>query len=382
MKRLSVEDLPVSAYMTTDLATVSPDDDLATVLGKMKAHDVHELPVLLKKNLVGVVTMRDIMRRKGVPPTTKVSTLMKAVAALDPDDPLPVAAERLISAGFRALPVVKGRKLVGILSRTDLVRALAEIETLKGLLVRDFMTPNPLAVAEDDQVDVAVKAMQSLGERSIPVVDRNRRLKGVLGMKDVADLFARPKSSIREHQFVTDKDKISIEVKGLMRYPPVTVGPDADVHRAAELMIQHNISSVIVVEDDKPVGILTKADLMHLLAGFRERGRLFVELSGLEDEPSDTYDGMYDLIQKEMRRIAQITTPKTLTIHVQKYKPEGDRWKYSLRSRFATAHRMYYSNHFDWDLRIALSGLLDTLYKRIVKEKERKVTARRRRPST
>jgi len=70
--------------------------------------------------------------------------------------------------------------------------------------------------------------------------------------------------------------------------------------------------------------------------------------------------------------------PRTLAIHIQKYKPEGDRWKYSLRARFTTSHRIYYAHHFDWDLHVALADLLDTLYKRIVKEKERKVTERKR----
>ena len=138
------------------------------------------------------------------------------------------------------------------------------------------------------------------------------------------------------------------------------------------------ISSVIVAENDEPTGIITTQDLMQFLAGLRERDQLFVEIGGLEDEPRDAYDVMYAVIQKEMRRIAQLVQPRTFTIHVQKYKPEGDRWKYSLRARFTTAHRIYYAHHFDWDLQIALSGLLETLYKRIVKEKERKVTERKR----
>src|SRR5439155_936805 len=193
--------------------------------------------------------------------------------------PLPEAAEKMISAGFRAIPVVKGKALVGIISRSDIVRALVETRALEGVVVRDFMTPNPQAVAEDDTVEHAVQIIRSLGERSVPVVDKHRHLKGV---------------------------------------------------------------------------------------------------GGLEDEPKDTYDEIYAVIQKEMRRIAPLVQPRTLTIHFQKYKPEGDRWKYSLRARFTTSHRIYYAHEFDWDLRVALTKLLDTLYKRIVKEKERKVTERKR----
>src|SRR5438876_182837 len=117
---------------------------------------------------------------------------------------------------------------------------------------------------------------------------------------------------------------------------------------------------------------------MSSLAEHREREHTIVEIGGPDNEPNDTYDEIYAVIQKEMRRIASLVQPRTLTIHFQKYKPEGDRWKYSLRARFTTSHRIYYAHEFDWDLRVALTKLLDTLYKRIVKEKERKVTERKR----
>ena len=378
MKRNRVQDLPVSAYMSTDLVTATPDDTLGDVLGKMKSNDVHELPVLERKKLAGVVTMRELMRRRNLPPTTKVSTVLEIAPEINPDTALPEAAEKMISAGFRAVPVVKGKSLIGIVSRSDIVRALVDTRAVEGVAVREFMTPNPQCVAEDDTVEHAVQIMRSLGERSVPVVDKNRHLKGVVGLKDVVELFARPK--VREHygERAGREEKVGLEVKGVMRYPPYTVGPDADVHHAAELMAKNHISSIIVTENDEPVGIITTQDLMQFLAGLREWQQLFVEIGGLEDDPKDTYDEIYDIVQKEMRRIAPLVEPRTLAIHLQKYKPEGDRWKYSLRARFTTAHRIYYAHHFDWDLHVALTGLLETLYKRIVKEKERKVTERKR----
>lgn len=378
MKRNRVQDLPVSAYMSTELVTSTPDDTLGDVLGKMKSNDVHELPVLERKKLAGVVTMRELMRRRNLPPTTKVSTVLEIPPEVNPEMALPEAAEKMISAGFRAIPVAKGKTLVGIISRSDIVRALVDTRALEGTVVGEFMTPNPQCVAEDDPVEQAVQIMRSLGERSVPVVDRNRHLKGVVGLKDVVELFARPKVREQYGDRAGREEKVALEVKGVMRYPPLTVGPNADVHHAAELMAKNHVSSIIVTERDEPVGIITTQDLMAFLAGLRERKQLFVEIGGLEDDPNETYDEIYDVVQKEMRRIAPLVQPRTLAIHIQKYKPEGDRWKYSLRARFTTAHRIYYAHHFDWDLHVALSDLLDTLYKRIVKEKERKVTERKR----
>lgn len=378
MKRNKVQDLRVSDFVSTDLVTVAPDDTIGDALGKMKTNDVHELPVLERKKLVGVVTLRELMRRKNLPPTTKVSTVMQVPPEITPDTPLPEAAEKVISTGFRAIPVAKGKTLVGIISRSDLVRALVETRALEGILARDFMTPNPQCVGENDTVERAIQIMRSLGERTVPVVDKHRHLKGVVGMKDIVNLFARPKVREQYGDRAGEEEKIVIQVQGVMRYPPITVGPDADVHPAAELMAKNHISSVIVTQNEEPIGIITAQDLMQFLAGLREREQLFVEISGLEDEPAEAYDEIYDVIQKEMRSIAEIVEPRTLTIHFQKYSPEGDRFKYSLRARFTTAHRVYHAHHFDWDLHAALKGLLETLHKRILKEKERRMTERKR----
>jgi CBS domain-containing protein/ribosome-associated translation inhibitor RaiA len=378
MKRNKVQDLRVSDFMTTDLVTAAPDDTIGDALGKMKSHDVHELPVLERKKLVGVVTLRELMRRKSLPPETKVSTVLQVPPEIIPDTPLPEAAEKLISTGFRAIPVARGKALVGISSRSDLVRALVETRALEGVLARDFMTPNPIAVAENDTVEHAIQMMRSLGERAVPVVDKNRHLKGVVGMKDIADLFARPKVREQYGERAGREEKVVLEVQSVMRYPPITVGPDADVHRAAELMSKNHISSIVVTEKDEPVGIITTQDLMQFLASLREREQLFVEISGLEDEPPEAFDEIYDVIQKEMRHIAEFVEPRTFAIHFQKYKSEGDRFKYSLRARFTTAHRVYHAHHFDWDLHAAVKGLLEILHKRVQKEKERRITERKR----
>lgn len=377
MPRRNVQDLTVSEFLSTEVVWAEPDDELGVVLGRMRKHDVHEVPVGRKGKMEGVVTLRELMKRHKLPPTTKVSTVMVTAPGIRSDTTLPEAAEQLIMTGFRALPVVDRKKLLGIVSRTDLVRALVETGGLEGLKVRDFMTPNPQAVSENDTIEHAVHVMQSLGERSLPVVDKNRHLKGAIGMKDVTDLFAKPMNREHQGERAGAETKVELEVKSVMHYPPVTMGPDGDLAHAAELMLKNDVSSVIITDKDEPVGIVTKLDLMHFLAGLREREQLFVSISGLEEEPAETYDTIYATVQKEMRRIAQLVTPKTLSLHIQKYKPDGDRWKYSIRCRFQTAHQMYYANHFDWDVHLALKELLETLYKRILKDKERMITERK-----
>ena len=380
MKRSKLNDLHVRDIMSADPVTVTPDETLGDALGKMKKFEVHELPVLRGNVLAGLITMTGIMRRKALPHETNVSTLLQAVPEVTPDDDLPTVAEKLIQTGFRALPVVDRKRLVGIVSRTDLAKVIADLEEFESIRVLDIMTPHPQTVSEDETLEHAIRLMQSLGERSLPVVDGRGHLVGVVGMKDIQDIFARPMTRGSSGEMAGEKVHLELQVKGIMRYPVVTVGPDTSVRKAAELMVKNHISSVIIVEQDAPVGVVTKLDLAELLVGRKEREEVLVQISGLEDEQPDVYETLYDIIRKTMRKISNVTTPRSLTVHVQAYKAEGDRAKYSLHARFQTAHTMYYLAHFDWDLNLAMAGLMDLLEKQVLKEKERRVTDRRRVP--
>src|SRR2546425_8608990 len=324
MRRSKLQDLRVRDVMSSNPVTVTLEETLGDVLGKLKKHEIHEVPVLRGKVVAGLVTMTGIMRRRTLPPETGVATLVQPAPEVAPEDDLPTVAEKMLQGGFRALPVVERKRLVGIVSRTDLARAIAEGDEFKDIAVNTVMTPSPQAASEDDSVEQAVRTMQSLGERSLPVVDRARRLVGIIGHRDIADLFARPKTRQQQGDTAGEKTRLDIPVKSVMRTPVVTVGPEASVQHAAELMLKYDISSVIVADREEPTGVVTKLDLVELVAGLKEREELLVQISGLDEQP-DVYESLYDVIRKAMKKLANIITPRSLTVHVQTYKAEGDR---------------------------------------------------------
>ncbi len=376
MPKLRLRDLKVRDFMSRDVVTGTPDEPLSEILGRMRSKEIHEVPIVEKKKLVGIVSMGAIARHKSIQPSTKASHVMIAPPEIAPDLDLPAACELFLSSGHRTLPVAEKGKLVGILSRTDVVRALADCVEIESMTVREVMTPQPQCVNANETVAQARTVMVGLGERAVPVVDGERRLIGVVGLKDLTDVFARPQDAEKRRGGGGEKDPVKVLVKSIMR-SPVTVKPDANLKQGLVVMSEKRISSLVVVENDEPVGIITSADLVELAARFREREGLFVQISGLEEQP-DVYDQIYDMIQKAMRRISNLVTPRLLNLHIVQYKAEGDKSKWSLRARFATDHRMYHLKHFDWDLFKALDGMLDQLEARVKEQKDLRITERKR----
>lgn len=379
MPKLRLRDLKVRDFMSRDVVTGTADEPLTEILGRMRAKDVHEIPIVERGKLVGIVSMAAIARHKSLQPAAKAAHAMQPAPEVSQTLDLPSAAEQFLSTGHRTLPVAEKGKLVGVLSRSDLVRALADCDEVRGMGIGDVMTPQPQCVNANETVAQARTVMVGLGERAVPVVDGERRLVGVVGLKDLTDVFAKPRDAEKRRGGGGERDPVRILVGSIMR-PPVSVKPDTALPKALAVMTEKRISTLVIEDEGEPTGIITSADLVELAARFKEREGLFVQISGLEEQP-EVYDTMYGLIQKAMRRIGNLVTPRLLNIHVVQYKAEGDKSKWSLRARFATDHRMYYLKHFDWDLMKALDGMLDQLEARIKEQKDLRITERKRRRS-
>jgi acetoin utilization protein AcuB len=130
----------VSAIMSPRPVTVSSDDTASTALRYLKDHGVRRLPVLDEGGrVVGVVTENDLKRV----PASEVSSLeLDATAFLadrvrvcdvmtrqpitiSPATPIKVAASILTNHRVGCLPVVEGRRLVGIVTQQDFFKVLA-----------------------------------------------------------------------------------------------------------------------------------------------------------------------------------------------------------------------------------------------------------------
>ena len=375
MPKLRLRDLKVRDFMSREVVTGTADESVSEILARMQAHEIHQIPILEKKKLLGVVSMAAIARHQSAQPGSKAQHLVQKTPEVPPDMELAVAAETFLSSGSRTLPITEKGKLVGILSRSDVVRALSKCEDIDPMSVAEVMTPQPQCVSATETVAQARTVMAGLGERAVPVVDADRKLVGVVGLKDLADLFARPKEKFGRQGRASEKDPVKVQIGSIMR-PPVAVRPDAKLSKALESMAESRISTIVIEENGEPVGILTTADVVEIAARFRERDGMLVQISGLEEQP-DVYDAMYAIIQKAMRRIRDIVTPRILNLHVVQYKAEGDHSKWSIRARFATERELYHFKHFDWDLFKTLDGLLGQIEAQIKREKDRRVAERK-----
>lgn len=118
----------VADVMTRATVTDSPSDSLRSAASLMWGHQTGSLLVMSGTELRGIVTERDVMKAvaRGMDPeTTPVSAVMTPdVITVSPDTDVAAAARQMADRWIRHLPVVVGGEVVGMLSQRDLVGVL------------------------------------------------------------------------------------------------------------------------------------------------------------------------------------------------------------------------------------------------------------------
>ena len=140
----------VRDMMNRDVKTIEPDSTVQEAAAKMSKHSIGSLIVIKGGSLQGIITERDIMAKvvaKALDSSrTKVSAVMtKEVVMIAPERDVGDAAEVMIERGIKKLPVIKGDKLVGIVTSMDIV--VAQPKMMEQMAALFLMSKGKKAVA-------------------------------------------------------------------------------------------------------------------------------------------------------------------------------------------------------------------------------------------
>ncbi len=373
-------EIKVKDVMTKDVVVAKLGETISKAISKMQEHGFHELPVVNDRGeLVGYINYRTLIRRKSISLYSRVENVMVKPPVLDPDASIEDAVRLMIDAGYRSLPIVEKDKLVGIISRTDIIKLVPKMKDVANIPVEDVMTSEPELVEEDSPIQYAVDIMKKLGEMSVPVVDENRKLVGIVHMRDAAKAVWREKDRASLGELSGEKIKVQILVKEIM-VPPVYVSEDAALKDAVEKMIEfHSSICAVVDKKNRPIGVISQRDVIEaILRGGKQEG-VFVQITGLDVEDMEPYQIIYNMVEDFLRKINRFKEfkPQLLTFHVEEHHISGKEIKYSVRARLTTDRKLFFARSYDWNVYSAFKDVLEILERNVKKEREKLLEFRR-----
>jgi len=141
------------------------------------------------------------------------------------------------------------------------------------MLIKDRMTKHPLTISEDESIADTHRYMQEQNVRHLPVLNKAGDMVGLVTESDL--LKAQPSTatslSMWEIHYLLDR----VRVREVMVRDVITTTEDCPIEDAAQLMLEHKISCLPVVRNNKLVGIITETDLFRVfleLFAARQKG--------------------------------------------------------------------------------------------------------------
>jgi CBS domain-containing protein len=266
--------------MTTRVVYLRTDETVANAVELMTRYGFSALPVLTAGGrIVGIVSLLDVLRFREVhveeglvaDDRTSVSEIMNPeVITMAPTANVASVARRLVEGGqLRVLPVEVGGRLVGVVTRSDLLRGDRDDEdedddplaklirpprrpglpAAGGAPVTEVMATPVVTVAPTDPVALATGLLLRDRHTSLPVVEPDGTLVGVISE---ADILADPYRGRQVHT----------TVGRLMTEGALSIEHTATVGEARAVVADHGLRNLPVVDRDRLVGVLSRSDLV------------------------------------------------------------------------------------------------------------------------
>lgn len=301
-------DRSVSEIMTRDVTTVTPDTAARQVVELLLGKLFKAVPVVDdERHVVGIISDGDLLRKAGMPVRLAVGERLEAsdlqefidqvsreknartimtspVITVKEDEALGHVVQKLLNHGLKRMPVVNAKeKLVGIVSRLDILRAIAghghgeqerSPQPHPGHTVGELMSTNiPVVHVNDDLADILQKMLNTNVKRVI-VLDEQEKPVGII---TDGDLVSRVSPVIRHNVLgvlaariirKTDVNRGYATARELMSEQVLLTSKNTTIIEAINLMMQEGRKRLVIVdENEHPVGIIDRQTLLAASLG-------------------------------------------------------------------------------------------------------------------
>lgn len=274
---------PRSEVVTVDIPGVRED-----VLEYVQDRGFSSVPVIKQgddgEQFRGLVTRESLIEH---PDEDQLALLIDEVPTIGPDATLIELAELVTESGKRRVPVVEDDELVGIITVTDIVRAIAEGEENGDAEVGELATRTVNTVYQETPLPVAERELSYANVPYAVVLDENGRQTGMITEVDIIEVARVVQGESDPGDAVANQDSewmwegikavgsrsiptLNVEiptaaVSEFMTDNLVTVSKHRTAREAAQLMISHDIEQIPLLSGDELVGIVRDIDLLEAL---------------------------------------------------------------------------------------------------------------------
>jgi len=293
----------VKEVMSSPAISITPQESVAQAWSMMVSHQLKALPVVNEdQQVVGIITDEDLISRAGLQQRLSVAKhldpeiieeeirqlseshqlvkdiMTRPVIITSEDTALSHAVGLMKKHHLKRIPVTgKNGKLVGMLSRLDVLRQIASIESTLPIAtqfltipkrVGDIMSPEVPLVTEVDQIEKIIEALLRYQSHRLIVVDDQNRVSGIISDVDIVNRIpGQSKSSILSaFQHPGESLVSNVIARQIMSKDPIQAQAGLPIPEAIQMMIAEGRKIMVIVdEENHPLGLVDRQSLLEAL---------------------------------------------------------------------------------------------------------------------
>ncbi|MDX1533275.1 MAG: CBS domain-containing protein, partial [Nitrosopumilaceae archaeon] len=275
-------------YTAKDFANspimISKNSQMIDVIEKLTELGISRLVVHDMGKPIGIITTKDwvmllLSNKNGEDPyKVPLTKAMHRIAQVKPDTPIRECVKTILLKGISSLVVMENDKMVGIFTKTDLIRHYSQNYSHDSF-VSEYMRKKFASVRADEPVSKALEMMKKYRTPRLIVTDDAGKYCGIITMGDFfrSAFSINRVSSVEERLSILEKIRNQVTnesttkntyIRDIMSETLISVKQSDSLDYACKIMLEKNIDSVVVMDSSsKPCGLLSKTDVMSALYG-------------------------------------------------------------------------------------------------------------------
>ncbi|ADB87997.1 CBS domain-containing protein [Saccharolobus islandicus] len=346
-------------------------DKLSDIISKMKENKMWTVPVIKDRKLLGLISYKDLLSRR-VSLETKAINVMNPSVTVQIDEDINRLIAKFYTTKARVIPVVNEKKeFIGFVTRESLLSYLLKADEIpENKTAREYMTSPATTIDENDSIARARWVMIRDNISRLPAT-KEYRLTGIISARDIVDALYSVSGRKRESIMKDEERVMAMPVKEIMKYPVITANGKEPLPDVVEKLLKFRISGMPVMEGDRLSGVISGLDIIKAVA---EKMQLSIPIEAkIPQELKSNLDfkaNIDDILERYLSKIERLTEVINFKVSFKEEMRSrvGNKKLYTAMVRVTTKIGDYVAKDTDWEPIVALKNAVEKIEERILRK--------------